>query len=179
MKNLLFVFITLLGHTISSVLAQSPAPENHKQEMQKLAYMAGKWKGEASIRQPNGALIQVSQEEDIQFKLDGTILMVEGTGRNEEGNVVFNAIGIISYNPDTKSFGMKSHLLDGKQTDAYFKIQTENNFEWGFTLANNARIRYNIIMNPQENSWKEKGEYSPDGTTWYPFMEMNLTKLEL
>ncbi len=177
MKNLFFVFITLLGHTISSVLAQSPAPENLKQEMQKLAYMAGKWKGEASMRQPNGTLVKVGQEEDIQFKLDGTILMVEGTGRNEEGKVVFNAIGIISYNPDTNSFGMKSHLLDGKQTDAYFKIQTENNFEWGFTVANNARIRYNIVLNPQEKSWIEKGDYSPDGNTWYPFMEMNLTKL--
>lgn len=178
MKNLTFILITFLGQTIGSVLAQSPAPENHKQEMQKLAYMAGKWKGEASMNQPGGTVVKVSQEEDIHYKLDGTILLVEGTGRDAEGKVVFNALGIVSYNPDTNTFGMKSHVLDGKQTEAYFKVLKENNFEWGFSIANNARIRYNIVLNPQEKSWVEKGEYSPDGNTWYPFMEMNLKKLD-
>jgi hypothetical protein len=174
MKTLIIILITFGG--LSLARAQGTAPDNIKSEMQKLAYMAGKWKGEASMRQPNGTLIKVSQEEDIQYKLDGTILLIEGTGRNADGKVAFNALGIISYKPDMDSFGMKSHVQDGKQTEAYFKVLKENNFEWGFTIANNARIRYIITLNPQEKSWVEKGEYSPDGTAWYPFMEMNLTK---
>lgn len=174
MKTMLIILLTFVGLRLAS--AQGTAPEILKSEMQKLAYMVGTWKGEASMRQPNGSVLKVNQEEDIQFKLDGTILMVEGTGRNEESKIVFNALGIISYNPDTHSFGMKSHVMDGKQTDAYFTIHKENNFEWGFTIANNAKIRYFITLNSQENSWKEKGEYSPDGNSWYPFMEMNLIK---
>jgi hypothetical protein len=53
----------------------------------------------------------------------------------------------------------------------------DNHFEWGFDAANNAKIRYDIKLNPADKSWVEKGEYSPDGKTWYPFIDMKLTKL--
>ncbi|MCK6617414.1 MAG: DUF1579 domain-containing protein [Cyclobacteriaceae bacterium] len=177
MKSLIIIVITFLGNVLAQ--AQGTAPESLKQEMQKLDYMAGKWKGEASMRQPNGTLLKVNQEEDIQFKLDGTILLIEGTGRNpEEGKVSFNALAIISYDLQKKEFQMKSHVMNGNQTNAYFKIVKENHFEWGFDTPQKAKIRYNIILNPSDKSWIEKGEYSPDGNNWFPFIEMNLTKLD-
>lgn len=177
MKSLLITAITFLGLVFAQ--AQGTAPESLKQEMQKLAYMAGKWKGEASMRQQNGSMIQVNQEEDIQFKLDGTILVIEGTGRNpQDGKVSFNAYAIVSFDQQKKEFKLKSHVMNGNQTDAYFKILEENHFEWGFEVANNAKIRYNIKLNPSDKSWIEKGEYSPDGNMWYPFIDMKLTKLD-
>ncbi|MBX2962732.1 MAG: DUF1579 family protein [Cyclobacteriaceae bacterium] len=176
MKSLLITAITLLGLVFAQ--AQGTAPESLKQEMQKLAYMAGKWKGEASMRQQNGSMIQVNQEEDIQFKLDGTILVIEGTGRNpQDGKVSFNAIAIVSYDLQKKEFKLRSHVMNGNQTEAYFKIVEENHFEWGFEVANKAKIRYDIKLNPADKSWIEKGEYSPDGNMWYPFIDMKLTKL--
>ncbi|MBX2966224.1 MAG: hypothetical protein KF845_08780 [Cyclobacteriaceae bacterium] len=173
----ILTLVSLLGLTLAK--AQGTAPENLKQEMQKLAYMAGKWKGEASIRQQNGTLLNINQEEDIQYKLDGTVLLIEGTGRNPENNaVVFNALAVVSYNQYTKEFKMKSHVMDGNSTEAYFKIIEENHVEWGFETPQKAKIRYNIVLKPENKSWVEKGEYSPDGNTWYPFMEMKLTKLD-
>ena len=170
----------MLGLMVSRAHAQGPAPEAMKQEMQKLAYMAGKWSGEASMRRGNTPPVKVLQEENIQFKLDGTILLIEGTGRSTEtGNpIVFNALAIISYNHHTKEFKMKSHVMDGNSTEAYFKIVGENHFEWGFETPQKAKIRYDIVLNPSDKSRIEKGEYSPDGTTWYPFIEMKLTKLD-
>ena len=62
-----------------------------------------------------------------------------------EAAVVFNALALISYNQYSKSFAMKSHVMDGNQTDAYFKILSENNFEWGFETPAKAKIKYTIM----------------------------------
>jgi hypothetical protein len=180
MKPLMLLCTMILSLTIGRTLAQGPAPEAVKLEMKKVAYMAGKWSGEASIKQRNGSTMKVLQEENIQFKLDGTVLLIEGTGKSTEtGNpVVFNALAIVSYNQYTKEFKMKSHVMDGNSTEAYFKILEENHFEWGFETPQKAKIKYDIVLNPKEKSWVEKGQYSPDGTTWYPTIEMKLTKLD-
>jgi len=180
MKPLLLSISLLLGTMLQQTFAQAP---NHsatiKQEIQKLAYLAGQWKGEATMRRGNTPPIKVLQEENIQFKLDGTVLVIEGTGYSPENpnQLVFNALGIISFNPYTKQFGMKSHTMEGNQTDAYFKIIAENHFEWGFETPQKAKIKYDIVLDPNAKTWVEKGEYSADGTTWYPFIELKLNKL--
>lgn len=180
MKPIMLTAAIMLGLTLGRIYAQGTAPEALKQEMKKLEYMAGRWKGEALIRKGNAPPEKVLQEENIQYKLDGTVLWIEGTGRSlETGNaIVFNALAIVSYNQNTKEFKLRSHVMDGNQTDAYFKILKENQFEWGFDVANNAKIRYTIVLNSQEKSWIEKGDYSPDGKVWYPYIEMKLTKLD-
>ena len=180
MKPLMLLCTIMLSLTFSRAIAQGPAPETVKQEMKKIAYMAGRWSGEANVRHGNTPPVKVLQEENIQFKLDGTVLLIEGTGRSPEaGNpVVFNSLAIVSYNQYTKQFGMKSHTMEGNQTEAYFKIVEENHFEWGFETPTKAKIRFDIVLNPQTKSWIEKGEYSPDGITWYQTIEMKLTKLD-
>jgi hypothetical protein len=150
-----------------------------KAEMQKLSYLAGNWKGEAVARQRNGPDTKIAQEENIQFRLDNTLLLIEGTGRNplNASEIVFNALAFVNYDEGAKEFKMRSHLKDGSKTDAYFKVLGENHFEWGFDIQNNAKMRYDIKLNPKDKSWYETGEYSPDGITWYPFIELKLTKL--
>nr|MCU0398082.1 hypothetical protein [Cyclobacteriaceae bacterium] len=60
--------------------------------------MSGRWKGEASIRQRDGSTLILNQEEIIQFKLDDTVLMIEGIGRTTTDNqIAFNALALISY----------------------------------------------------------------------------------
>ena len=174
MKNLFVIGALFLGLAAGHTHAQGlgPASDALKQEMQKLSYFAGKWKGEAIAKQRNGTDTKVMQEENIQFKLDNTLLLIEGTGRNPENTneVLFNALAFVTYDEPAKEFKMRSHLKDGKKTDAYFKIVAENQYEWGFDVPNNAKIR--------NKSWYETGEYSSDGTTWYPFIELKLTKLD-
>jgi hypothetical protein len=182
MKNLFVTCALFLGLAIGHSHAQGlgKASDALKQEMQKLSYFVGKWKGEAIAKQRNGPDTKVIQEENIQFKLDNTLLLIEGTGRNPENlsEIVFNALAVVNYDEPSKAFKFRSHLKDGKQTDAYFKIMGENHFEWGFDVQNNAKIRYDIKLDPTAKSWNEIGEYSPDGVTWYPFIELKLTKLD-
>jgi hypothetical protein len=178
MKPLMLVFFCVLF--LHNTQAQTPALEISKQEMQKLAYMSGRWQGEATVRQGNTPPIKVLQEEDIQFKLDGTIMLIEGIGRKPEAPeaIVFNAMAVVSYNQYTKQYGLKTYTKEGNQADAYFKIVSDNHFEWGFETPTKAKIRYDIVLNPQDKTWIEKGEYSPDGNAWYPFIEIKLLKVE-
>lgn len=182
MKNLFVTCALFLGLAIGHTQAQGldKASDAYKQEMQKLSYFAGKWKGEAIAKQRNGPDTKIIQEEDIQFKLDNTVLLIEGTGRNPDNlkEITFNALAIVSYDEVTKEFKLRSHLKDGKKTDAYFSILGENHFEWGFDVPNNAKIRYDIKLDPKAKTWVEIGEYSPDGTTWYPFINLKLNKLD-
>lgn len=182
MKNLFVTCALFLGLAIGHTHAQGlgKASDALKQEMQKLSYFAGKWKGEATARQRDGSSTKVVQEEDIYFKLDNTILIFEGTGRNPQNlnEIVFNAFAVVSYDEHKKEFKMVSHLKDGSQTQAYYKVLGENHFEWGFDIQNNAKMRYDIKLDPKAKSWYETGEYSPDGVQWYPFIELKLTKLD-
>jgi hypothetical protein len=182
MKHLFITCALFLGLAIGHTHAQGlgKASDALKQEMQKLAYFAGKWKGEAIAKQRNGPDTKVIQEENIQYKLDNTLLLIEGTGRNPDNlnEIVFNALAVVNYDEVSKQFKFRSHLKDGKQTDAYFKVISENHFEWGFDVPNNAKIRYFITLDPKAKTWDEIGEYSADGATWYSFIQLKLTKLD-
>lgn len=175
MKTIVTSLIFML--TCPLVHAQDLAQVSREQ-LKALRYFAGNWRGEATIQQRGGPPMKVLQEERIEWRLDSLVLTIEGTGRDPvTQKKVFQAFAVVAYNPQTQQLGMKSFTLEGRQTEAYFKVVEENKFEWGFDLPNGkAKIKYTITLSPQSKSWYEKGEYSPDGAAWFPTIQMNLTK---
>ncbi len=175
MKSILLCFL-LIG-TSSLLQAQNPAKINRDQ-LKPLNFLVGNWNGTATIQQQGGAPVKVNQEEKISWQLDSTLINIEGFGKDPLTNKkLFHAYAIIFYNPSTQQLGMKSFTMEGRQTDAYFKVITENQFEWGFDLPNNrGKIKYLITVSTKDKTWNEKGEFSQDGTQWFPFMSMNLIK---
>ena len=143
--------------------------------MQKLSYLAGDWKGNATVRNPNGTLT-LEQSEHIEWKMDGMVLSIEGTG-TDQGKVMFKAMAVVNYDPAQQQFKFKSFVKEGFSTDAYFNVVSENKFEWGFDIPSGGKSRYTITLDPNKKSWYEVGEFSRDGSTWMKFIEMNLTKL--
>ena len=149
-----------------------------REQMDALSFLSGKWRGDAKITQQGGVVVSVTQEETIEYKLDSLVLQVEGVGRNKTApaDISFHALAYINYNAAKKGYEMKSYLKDGKQTDAFFKVVDANRYDWGFDVPG-GKIVYHITIDPATRQWNEKGEFSRDGTQWYPFFEMNLTKL--
>jgi hypothetical protein len=176
MKRLTIIIPFLLVLSISAH-SQDPAKINREQ-MKALSYLVGNWKGTATIQQQGGATIKVNQEEKVQWQLDSLLISVEGIGRDPVTNKQnFHAFALLSYNQPTQQLAMRSHTHEGRQTDAYFKILEPNHFEWGFDLpGNRGKIRYTILLSEKDKTWKEKGEFLQDGTQWYPFLNMELTK---
>jgi hypothetical protein len=169
---------------LSDIFAQ--APDVHlkkiKTEMQSLSAWTGHWQGEGIMHMGPGQSNSSTVNEYIQFKLDSTILLIEGIGTSKDQKTgkefkTHHALGLLSFNPYTNAFEFKSHLADGKRTDAWFKRIEKDAFQWGFD-APQGKIRYDIIIDPKQNSWKETGEFSQDGNNWHKFFEMSLTKVK-
>ncbi|MDD1443808.1 hypothetical protein MEO93_26375 [Dolichospermum sp. ST_sed3] len=172
-------YITMLIIFVSVGLASAQAPvKNHREQLKPLSYLIGNWKGTATIQQQGKAPLEVHQEERITWQLDSMLINIEGIGKDPNtGKKNFHAYALIYFNPATQQLAMKSFTMEGRQTEAYFKLLTENQFEWGFDIADNrGKIKYLMTLSEVKKTWNEKGEFSPDGIKWFPFMSMDLVK---
>ena len=116
------------------------------------------------------------QTEDVQEKLDGTTLLIEGNGYAGD-SLIFQAMAVISYDTEVGHYRFNSFLADGKYVEASGKFNDDGSFDWQFKVPNGGTIKYHIVFTA--TTWQEKGYYSPDnGNQWYPFLEMNLTKTD-
>ena len=173
MKTIIFSLIIMGFHL--DLIAQRPdfSPQC-KEAMQQLAALAGDWKGTATMQTQNGPMT-LDQSEHIEWKLDGLLLAIEGIGRQKDA-IQFHAFAVINFDPFTKQFKFKSFVKEGYATDAYFKVQQENQFEWGFDISSGGKSKHTIVLDREKKTWYESGEYSRDGTTWMKFIELNLTR---
>jgi len=174
MKNLLILAACWLGLHIST-LAQH---ENVvKEKMSVFTSWLGQWKGEGWMQRGPGAAGKSSVDEKIEFKLNNSLLVIEGIGKavNEAGveTTVHHAYGVLSFDPFTNAYKFKTYLADGRSSDAWFTITAENQYQWGFDTPQ-GKIKYSITL--AGNTWKEIGEFSRDGNQWMKFFDMSLNK---
>jgi hypothetical protein len=116
--------------------------------------------------------------------LKGTVLLVEGTGRRAPGEaapvgdeVVFNALGVISYDAAARQYRVKTYTLDGRTIETELKL-LEKGIVWGFPLPKNAgEIRHTMKLT-DKGEWHEISEFSRDGKTWFKTVEMTLTRVK-
>jgi len=161
--------------------AQQPGAAN-RDAMKKLEFLAGKWKGDATVSTGPKDTKVVKQTEDVQFKLDGTVLLVEGTGRGklpgkDEEGVVFNALAVISYDAQAKKYKIKAYRMEGTSVDADLTL-AEKGFVWGFKEPQRGvEVKYTMTLTPK-GEWHETGEYTLDGKAWTKFIEMTLTRVK-
>lgn len=181
MKTKLIPMILASLSCVFSAAGQAPPDFSAlcKEQMKKLEVFAGKWQGEASIRMGPGPEQTINQQEDVQFRIDSTVLVIEGLGtRGPDNTVVFNALAVINFNAGAKGYSFRSFLKDGRSADAYFNILEDRKFEWGFdTPGNSGKVRYTITFDDPARTWHEVGEFSADGSTWMKFMEMRLNRI--
>ena len=121
------------------------------------------------------------QTEAVDYRLGGTILIVEGTGRGklpgkDEEAILFNAFAVISYDAAAKKHKIKAYRMEGTSVEANLTL-TEKGFNWGFKPQGSVEVRY-VMTITDKGEWRETGEYSPDGKTWTKFFEMTLAKVK-
>jgi len=134
---------------------RQPDLSAQREAMQKLSFLTGKWSGEALILEGSDGPLKIRQTEDVQYKLDGLVMLVEGTGTNlESGQVVFRALATIAYDEATKTYRFRAYSR-GRYLDTELK-STENRFEWGFQ-AGPATVR-NIMRLNEKGEWYETTE---------------------
>ena len=79
------------------------------------------------------APLQITQTENIQFKLDGLVMLLEGEGRDSEGKRVFGALATVSYDDTTSTYRFRA-FNDGHFLDTELKVEAKG-FSWGYTAG--------------------------------------------
>lgn len=164
------VTVALLSAVVG--LGQQPDVAAQKAAMKKLAFLAGKWSGDATARAREGELA-IKQSEDIQFRLDGLVLLIEGTGREpESGKVVFNALAVVNYDDVKKEYRIRA-FNSGHHTEAPFEV-SDNGFAWGFRMGP-VEVR-NEMRVDDKGQWIETGTVTMEGKPPITTVRMTLKK---
>jgi hypothetical protein len=140
--------------------------------MTPLAFMDGEWRGSAWTIVPSGEKHTFTQTERIGPFLDGSVKVIEGRGYEADGRVSFNALAIISYNPDKQAFSMRS-FAQGRAGD-FALTPSADGFVWEIP-AGPMTIRYTAII--KEGMWHEVGDRMMPGKEPVRFFEMNLRRV--
>lgn len=174
MKNVLAVFVFAL--TILTVNAQE-GPEPDIKLPAIFHAMEGEWLGDAQMTNPDGTMTEVRQHELVQFKLKESLLLIEGTGKDNEGKVMFNAFATMFYDNAKEELRMFAWTDEGRFTEADINVLSDNEMEWSFSPGGTAQIKYSLTIE-EGKKWIEKGAFSQDGENWFPFFSMHLDKVE-
>jgi hypothetical protein len=143
-----------------------------QEAMNRLAFMDGVWKGSAWTVLPNGEKHTMTQTERVGAFLDGTVKVIEGRGYGEDGSSLFNALGIVSYDPNTQTYSLHSYA-QGRSGD-FVVTPTADGMQWEIP-AGSMTIRYTAVI--RDGAWNEAGDrVMPDGSE-IRFFEMNLTRV--
>ena len=165
--------VLLSAGAASAQMPPDPAPRIAAQTeaMKKLSMMDGTWRGSAWTATPGGKH-ELTQTERVGPLLGGAVKVVEGRGYNADGSTSFNALAIVSFEPDTGAYTLHSHAM-GRKGD--FKLApTGDGFVWEVP-AGPMTIRYTATI--KDGTWTEIGERVVPGQAPVKFFEMNLKRL--
>lgn len=152
---------------------QPPNLPAQREAMKKLTFLVGKWSGVATTRRGQNETVKVKQTEEVQFKLGGLLLLIEGTGRNSDtGDVMFNALATIAYDEAAKVYHFRAYN-DGRYLDTELKVP-ENGFEWGYK-AGPVDVRFVMSLN-DKGEWVETGNVKLGDNPPQRTFEMTLRK---
>lgn len=136
------------------------------------AMLDGVWRGPATVIQPDGSRLAFTQTERIGPLLGGSIRVIEGRGYDDAGAVRFNAFGIVSFDPATRSYSLHSHA-QGHVGDFAF-VPTGDGYRWEIPLGP-ATIRY--IATVKDGELYEVGERIVAGRAPLRIFEMRLKRI--
>ena len=141
--------------------------------MAKLAFMRGVWVGPAKGTTPDGKPYAVTQTERMGPMLGGDIVVVEGRGYSSDGSTMFNAFGVVSFDPRAQRYELRSYA-QGQAGTFELKL-TADGFVWEVPAGPDAIVRFTATV--KDNHWREVGEYIAKGKPAVQTFEMNLARV--
>jgi hypothetical protein len=175
MRKTIAAFASLLMIGSSLEAQQMPDGSANRAAMQRLSGLIGRWTGEAWMM-VGQQRENTTMTETVEAKLEGTVLLIEGLGvapvAGGQTRIVHHALAILSFDPRTRTYSMRSHVGSGYSGDFAVEV-TDSALVWTREvpqgrIRNTARIGNGV--------WHEIGEFSRDGTSWMQIMEIRLRK---
>jgi hypothetical protein len=119
--------------------------------MRKLSFLVGRWSGPVTIDRGSGEMLHLTQTEDVEYKLDGLILLIEGKSTSTDGKVPFSALATIAYDDVAHTYRFRAYN-DGHYVDTELSVPA-NGFSWSFA-AGPAQI-VNTMHLTDKGEWSE------------------------
>ena len=141
--------------------------------MRPLAAMHGRWRGTARTLSPDGGWRQITQTERMGPFLGGTVLVIEGRGYRDDGEVGFNAFGVVSFDPASRAYTLHSHA-QGHVGDFAFE-PTADGYRWSIPLGPAGTLRY--VATIRDGVLTEIGERVVEGREPSRMFEMRLERI--
>src|SRR5690606_31902923 len=125
---------------VHAQMAASPnGSEAQRAAIDRLDFMDGEWRGEATIHGPTGSMT-LTQTERVGSMLGGSIKAIEGLGYAADGTTQFNAMALVSWDAGAGRYGFRSYA-QGYSGDFAFEV-TDDGFRWETPAGPNAKIQY-------------------------------------
>ena len=160
----------------SSVLLAAQQPPSNSVEVQreamaKLSFLAGHWSGPVNVVRGPGEPLHLIQTEDVAYKLDGLVLLIEGKSTSADGKVMFSAMATVAYDDDSHTYRFRAYH-EGHYLDTELSVPA-NGFSWSFT-AGPAHI-VNTMHLTGRGEWDEVTEVTVGSNPPHRSVEMHLS----
>ena len=123
---------TLILFLALGVSAQGPGQagvEAQREAMRKLSFLAGSWTGPVTVvRGPEP--LHLTQTEQVEYKLDGLVLLIDGKSTDSDGKSSFEALATDSYDEATHAYHFRAYN-GGHYIDTELTVLPDG-FSWGF-----------------------------------------------
>ena len=126
-------FIILCSLSLAAQQPVSNSVELQREAMHKLSFLAGHWSGSATIVQATGEALHLKQTEDVEYKLDGLVLLIEGKSTDADGKVLFSAMATVAYDDASRTYRFRAYN-EGHYLDTELSVPA-NGFAWSFTAG--------------------------------------------
>jgi hypothetical protein len=159
------------------VEAQTPDGSANRAAMARLSFMEGRWRGEGWMMRGPGDRVSAQMTETVELGVGGVVLVIEGRGTRAgaaggDSVVVHDALGVLAYDAASNGYVMRSWIASGQWGDFPVTL-IEGGVSWSREVPG-GRVRYTAHIGNGE--WHEVGEFSRDGTTWMPILDIRLRR---
>jgi len=148
--------VVLLGLQCGAA-AQQPQPNGadvQREAMQKLSFLAGTWSGPVTIVRGPGEPIHLTQTEDVEYKLGGLLILIQGKSAGMDGKAQFEALATIAYDDVSHAYRIRAYH-DGHYLDTELTVLPDG-FSWGFTSGPAHIVSTMHVTNTGQ--WQETSE---------------------
>jgi hypothetical protein len=144
------VKVVAAAASATTVREPSKRVQDQQEAMKALAFLDGEWRGTAKTVRKTGT-VSMTQTVRSGAMLDGAMRMLEVRSYEADGRLSFDALRIISYNADRKTYEMRSYQ-NGSVRD-YEVSATASGLTWQIESGGKVSTRYEIAV--KNGVWTE------------------------
>lgn len=152
--TLLVAFMIFFSLSLAAQRSVPNAVDAQREAMRKLSFLVGHWSGPVTITLGPGGVLHFTQTEDVEYKLQGLVLLIQGKSTSNDGKVRFSALATIAYDDSSHSYRFRAYN-EGRYLDTELSVP-DHGFSWGFT-AGPAHI-VNTMHLTSKGEWSEVTE---------------------